>query len=232
LVLRGIREYTVFFYCVIRCHTTATGANAAFSPQDLESSLRMALRSCDTLITTGGASMGELDLLKPTIERALGGVIHFGRVAMKPGKPTTFASVQVKDNNGTPTTKLIFSLPGNPASAVVCTALFVLPSLRLQGGELAAIRDDPKRWLEAGLTRTKVELVGPVRCDKSREEYHRVHVSFQDGRLVAATTGMQRSSRVGSFRSANALLVLPAGGGTKGKGEVVEALLLGDSVGT
>lgn len=47
----------------------------------------------DVLITSGGVSMGELDLLKPTIERALDGTIHFGRVSMKPGKPTTFATI-------------------------------------------------------------------------------------------------------------------------------------------
>ena len=70
---------------------------------ELEQSLRDALRgvgksntSVDVIITTGGVSMGELDLLKPTIERSLGGTIHFGRVSMKPGKPTTFATVPFK----------------------------------------------------------------------------------------------------------------------------------------
>ncbi|KAB8074802.1 MoeA, N-terminal and linker domain-containing protein, partial [Aspergillus leporis] len=109
---------------------------------ELERSLRDALRgvgkaksSVDVIITTGGVSMGELDLLKPTIERSLGGTIHFGRVSMKPGKPTTFATVPFKPSSLTQQvqqereTKLIFSLPGNPASALVTLNLFVLPSL-------------------------------------------------------------------------------------------------------
>lgn len=66
---------------------------ASDKPETLERRLREALASVDVLITTGGVSMGELDLLKPTIERALHGTIHFGRVSMKPGKPTTFATV-------------------------------------------------------------------------------------------------------------------------------------------
>lgn len=62
-------------------------------PEGLEARLCEGLASVDILITSGGVSMGELDLLKPTIERALSGIIHFGRVSMKPGKPTTFATV-------------------------------------------------------------------------------------------------------------------------------------------
>lgn len=103
-------------------------------PGDLEQTLRDGFRKVDLIITTGGVSMGELDLLKPTIERSLGGTIHFGRVSMKPGKPTTFATVPVKNNNGERVTKTIFSLPGNPASAIVTLHLFVLPSLHFSSG--------------------------------------------------------------------------------------------------
>ena len=81
------------------------------------------------LITTGGTSMGSSDLLKPVIERNLNGSIHFGRVSVKPGKPTTFATTLFE---GKP--KVIFGLPGNPASALVCFYVFVLPSLRTMGG--------------------------------------------------------------------------------------------------
>src|SRR3954470_15490805 len=109
-------------------------------PGALEEVLRDTLKKVDVIVTTGGVSMGELDLLKPTIERALGGTIHFGRVAMKPGKPTTFATVPVKDNDGKRVLKVVFSLPGNPASALVCFHLFVLPSLhKLSGVEPAGL---------------------------------------------------------------------------------------------
>jgi gephyrin len=162
--------------------------------------------------------MGELDLLKPTIERALGGTIHFGRVNMKPGKPTTFATIPTKDPvSGTRGQKALFALPGNPASAVVCFHLFVLPALHAQAGV------EP-----AGLPRVSVVLDADVRLDRGRPEYHRAVVSGgADGLLHAVSTGQQRSSRIGSFRGANALLVLPRGEGSLKKGERVEALMLG-----
>lgn len=162
--------------------------------------------------------MGELDLLKPTIERSLGGTIHFGRVNMKPGKPTTFATVPIKESTtGDRLSKVIFSLPGNPASAVVTFHLFVLPSLHQTAGI--------KPW---GLPRVKVVLDEDVRKDKVRPEYHRaLVVTKSDGMLYASSTGGQRSSRIGSFKGANALLVIPAGDGSMKKGEKVDALLMG-----
>ncbi|KAL2153406.1 hypothetical protein VTH82DRAFT_4561 [Thermothelomyces myriococcoides] len=185
-------------------------------PASLEEVLRDALRKVDLVITTGGVSMGELDLLKPTIERALGGTIHFGRVSMKPGKPTTFATVPVKNNNGERVTKVIFSLPGNPASALVTFHLFVLPSLRQMSGI------DPP-----GLPRVPVVLSHDFPLDKSRPEYHRAIVSVgSDGVLSATSTGGQRSSRVGSLKGANAFLCMPSGSEPLRKGTKVEALLI------
>lgn len=161
--------------------------------------------------------MGELDLLKPTIERSLGGTIHFGRVSMKPGKPTTFATIPFKTNDGRREDKVIFSLPGNPASAVVTYHLFVLPSLHKTSG-----------ISPVGLPRVKVVLDQDVRMDPQRSEYHRAFVSAKaDGMLHAASTGGQRSSRIGSFKGANALLCLPAEKGSLEKGSKVDALLMG-----
>ncbi|KAL7654465.1 hypothetical protein ACMYSQ_006473 [Aspergillus niger] len=214
----------------------------------LEQSLRDALRgvgkaqtSVDVIITTGGVSMGELDLLKPTIERSLGGTIHFGRVSMKPGKPTTFATIPFKPSS-TPSsssgqqereTKLIFSLPGNPASALVTLNLFVLPSLhKLMGMEQRKITPagiSPP----LGLPLVSVAVAHPFPVDKKRTEYHRaiVTASRSDGRLYAMSTGLegvgQRSSRVGSLASANALLVLKPGTEKVEKGTLVEALMMG-----
>ncbi|OTB12724.1 hypothetical protein K445DRAFT_65812 [Daldinia sp. EC12] len=190
---------------------------AVDKPGTLEETLRDALRRVDFIITTGGVSMGELDLLKPTIERSLGGTIHFGRVAMKPGKPTTFATVPVKNNAGQRVTKAIFSLPGNPASAIVTFHLFVLPSLHQISGVSPA-----------GLTRVPVTLTHDFALDKTRPEYHRAIVSVgKDGKLLAASTGGQRSSRVGSLRGANCLLCLPSGKEPLKKGSKVDALLMG-----
>ena len=186
----------------------------------LEESLRDALKKVNVIVTSGGVSMGELDLLKPTIERSLGGTIHFGRVAMKPGKPTTFATVPFKDASGDhQALKPVFSLPGNPASAIVTAHLFVLPCLQRMSGKA-------EPW---GLPMVKVSLENEVRCDAERPEYHRVSLRVSsEGNLQASSTGGQRSSRVGSLKGATALLCLPAGGGLVGVGTMVDALILGD----
>ena len=190
------------------------------SPGALKTILKDALEKVDVIITTGGVSMGELDLLKPTIERSLGGTIHFGRVAMKPGKPTTFATIPVSQ-----TTKRIFALPGNPASALVTFHLFVLPSLRKASG-----MERPM------LPIARVALAQDVKLDP-RPEYHRVFISVTaKGGLLAVSTGGQRSSRVGSLTGANGLLCLPsskdAGKQSIPKGEIVDALVLGRLGGT
>lgn len=215
---------------------------------ELEHALRDSLRgvgraaaSVDVIITTGGVSMGELDLLKPTIERSLGGTIHFGRVSMKPGKPTTFATIPFKptgDNTQQERqSKLIFSLPGNPASALVTLNLFVLPSLhKLTGLGHSSQALASKPWLapQLGLPLVAVVLTHNFPLDSKRTEYHRavVTASRSDGRLYATSTGVegagQRSSKVGSLAKANALLVLRPGSGVAGSGEIVEALMMGN----
>ena len=204
---------------------------AADRPGALEDALRDALRRVDVLVTTGGVSMGELDLLKPTVERALGGTIHFGRVAMKPGKPTTFATVPAPpqggggEGAGNGRKKVVFALPGNPASALVTFHLFVLPALHLMAGYPAD---------RAGLPRAPVTLEHDFMLDKARPEYHRAVVSVSlgagdaAGLLTAASTGGQRSSRVGSISGANALLCLPSGTAPLRKGTRVDALLMGE----
>ncbi|KIV93886.1 hypothetical protein PV10_05065 [Exophiala mesophila] len=198
----------------------------------LEEALRAGYRDhdLDIIVTTGGVSMGELDLLKPTVERSLGGTVHFGRVSMKPGKPTTFASIPFKPSSALTSSResrLLFGLPGNPASALVTANLFLLPCIQhiggYGGGSIAA----------KGLERVTVTVDSRIRCDPTRVEYHRVRVRFvgtgsgqQQGRLVASSTGMQRSSRVASLASANALLQLPLREGYLEKGDECVALLL------
>jgi gephyrin len=100
-------------------------SHTRLSEESHVSAIKQGLQEADLLLTTGGTSMGSSDLLKPVIERQLGGTVHFGRLNIKPGKPTTFATVDSKP---------IFALPGNPASALVMFHIFVLPALRMLGG--------------------------------------------------------------------------------------------------
>lgn len=198
--------------------------------------LKKGLEESDIILTTGGTSMGESDLLKPIIERELQGQVHFGRVSMKPGKPTTFATI-ASPKGGPP--KIIFALPGNPASALVTFYVFVLPSLRKMMGHrvspavAAAIdKNNPATANPFSLPRIKVQLASAMRLDNARPEFHRVVVTVNDqGQLMATSTGSQRSSGMHSMSTANALVCLPTadGGGKRqlDQGEVCDAILLG-----
>ncbi|KAG6900425.1 hypothetical protein C0993_010813 [Termitomyces sp. T159_Od127] len=156
--------------------------------------IQRGLQSADILLTTGGTSMGPTDLLKPVIERHFNGTIHFGRVSMKPGKPTTFATMPYEN-----IAKPAFALPGNPASALVTFYLFVVPALRLLGGWKKS---------QAQLPRVLVRLQSEMYLDP-RTEFHRVVVSQGPNGLVAVSTGGQRSSRVASLSGANGLAIVP-----------------------
>lgn len=169
--------------------------------------------SCDALITSGGASVGDRDFVKQTIE-GLGGKIYFRRLAMKPGKPTMFATIP----RATGPPLLVFALPGNPVSAAVTFTLIVAPCLRALGG----VR-------ESGLRRIHCVLDETLRLDPERAEYHRVTLDWTRGNLpVARSTGAQISSRLLSMRNADALIELPRGPGVVEKGAIASALLISD----
>ncbi|UZJ52859.1 hypothetical protein CBS101457_002179 [Exobasidium rhododendri] len=183
--------------------------------------LNRGLEEADVVLSTGGTSMGESDLLKPLMERSIkNGKVHFGRVAMKPGKPTTFATATSTD--GKP--RLLFALPGNPASALVCFYVFVMPCLRKMSGFPPA---------QYELAKIKVKLLDEMRLDP-RPEYHRVIIHSQDGQLCASSTGSQRSSGMHSMATANGLVCVPVlqEGGLKSlvRGSLAEAILLGPIV--
>ncbi|ODV89277.1 hypothetical protein CANCADRAFT_137015 [Tortispora caseinolytica NRRL Y-17796] len=186
--------------------------------ESLISRIKDALESHDIIITTGGVSMGEKDLLKPTLEK-LGATIHFGRIAMKPGKPTTYATLSLNGKQ-----KQIFALPGNPASAAVTFHLFILPALRVRSGIIA------QSYKAAGLPIVKVKLESDIKLD-FRPEYQRAIVQYNSSSncLMARTTGFQRSSRISSMVASNALLCLPSSDsvarGTVKAGSLVDAML-------
>lgn len=177
----------------------------------------------DVMITSGGVSMGDRDLVKPMLEKR--GEIHFGRLNMKPGKPLTFATVDVPASASSDLQQMLcFGLPGNPVSSWATYHLFVLPALRKMAG-----------WPNPHLRRVHVKLAHAVKTDPVRPEYQRAVLEWmppsQDtpcGGFLARGTGGQSSSRISSARSANALLELPAAKGCIPEGCVVSALLVED----
>jgi gephyrin len=182
------------------------------SQEALEARVQDGLAQADILLTSGGVSMGELDLVKPLLEHA--GTVHFGRVRMKPGKPVTFATADVEGGR-----RLVFGLPGNPVSSLVTFYLFVVPALRKMAG-----------WREPRLPQVQARLAQPLPLDAFRPEYHRatLHWDAEQHSFVASSTGSQASSRLLSMRTANALLALPQREGVLAVGDSVEALLIGE----
>ncbi|NJM06679.1 molybdopterin molybdotransferase MoeA [Candidatus Gracilibacteria bacterium] len=169
----------------------------------------------DVLLTSGGVSMGTRDLIKPILAEI--GTVHFGRIAFKPGKPTTFATVG--EMNGAQPPKLIFGLPGYPVSSLVSFEVFVRPALRRLLGDA-----QPDRPL------LRVALASAIRPSPDRPEYQRVTISWRDGLFVATSTGGQGSSRLLSLRGANGLLLVPPGANIYPAGSELEALLFGSLV--
>ncbi|MCB0156014.1 MAG: molybdopterin molybdotransferase MoeA [Anaerolineae bacterium] len=163
------------------------------------------LAEADVLLTSGGVSMGQLDLVKPYLARR--GTVHFGRVNTKPGKPVTFATVDGKP---------CFAMPGFPVSALVSFEIFVRPALLKMAGH-----PHPHR------PRERAVLAHAVNHSADRTEFQRVVLArAEDGRLTASTTGFQGSGRLLSMSGANGLIVLPHGQASFAAGDVVEAVIL------
>jgi gephyrin len=163
------------------------------------------------VVTSGGVSMGDLDLVKAVLFDGADVTVHFRQLYMKPGKPLNFATTV----GGT----LIFGLPGNPVSSLVTFELFIRPALRKMAG--MPTLDRPR--VPAALAHE----VAPT----DRIEFQRAVVSVAaEGHLVARATGPQASSRLLSFLGANALVVIPPREFPYRMGERVEAILLAPPV--
>lgn len=174
---------------------------------ELERLLRERLDEDDIIITSGGVSMGELDLIKAILFDSKDVEVHFRRLYMKPGKPLNFA---------THGKTLIFGLPGNPVSSLVTYELFIKTAIRQMIGVPADRIDRPT---------LRVTLETDVE-PSDRIEYQRGIVRVDaEGRLVASNTGMQRSSRLQSFVGANAFLIIAPRERTYVAGEQVDALM-------
>ncbi|XP_043929875.1 gephyrin isoform X15 [Protopterus annectens] len=195
-----------------RTSATSSRASPLASQQEVHS---CQAESCQGDHEGCNRSRAHIDYLKQVLDIDLHAQIHFGRVFMKPGLPTTFATLDIDGVR-----KLIFALPGNPVSAVVTCNLFVVPALRKMQGIL-----DPRPTI------IKARLSCDVKLDP-RPEYHRCILTWhhQEPLPWAQSTGNQVSSRLMSMRSANGLLMLPPK--TEQyvelhKGEVVDVMVIG-----
>jgi molybdopterin molybdotransferase len=174
--------------------------------KSLVSKLKQA-QDADMLLTTGGVSMGDYDMVKDILARE--GKMVFWQVRVKPGKPLAFGKIRGK-------TKDIphLGLPGNTVSCMVGFELFVRPALLKMMGK-------------KNLAKPAVEAIieNNIKNDAGRRIYNRAIVEKRDGHYYARLTGPQSSGILKSMTLANGLVIIPEEKSVK-KGETVQALML------
>ena len=174
--------------------------------RDDEAAIAAAVDGADAelIVTVGGASVGDHDLVKPALAR-LGLEITVASVNVRPGKPTWFGRL----GDG----RRVLGLPGNPASALVCAELFLRPLLLTWQGADPAFPLRPVRLAHA------LPATGP------REHWMRARLEpAADGSTLAHAFPDQDSSLVAVFAAADALIRRLAGTPPLDAGAVVEAL--------
>lgn len=160
----------------------------------------------DLIVTIGGASVGDHDLVKPAL-KALGLELAVETIAVRPGKPTW--SGRLSDG------RRVLGLPGNPASALVCAELFLRPLLAALAGGDAEVRLVPARLAE------------PLPSTGPREHWMRAALSVDpEGRTIAHVFPDQDSSLVSVFARADALLRRRAGVSAASANDIVDVLPL------
>lgn len=170
----------------------------------LAAAMTEATRTHDAVVTSGGVSMGDYDLVKVVLDEIAD--MTWMQVAIRPGKPFAFGLLE-----GTP----VFGLPGNPVSSLVSLTVLAIPGLRRLAGRTDL--DLPQVTATAG--------PGLARRPDGRTAYTRVICRWSEGTLVAEPVAGQGSHHLAAAASANALAVLPDGHGVAA-GDAVPVILL------
>jgi molybdopterin molybdotransferase len=163
----------------------------------------------DALVTTAGVSAGDRDLVREVLA-TMGVESRFWRVDIKPGGPTAFGT-----KDGVP----VFSLPGNPVSAMITFEAFVRPALLRMMGRKKVVRP-----------LVKATLAGEVRKKPGKVHFLRVGIEVRDGEYFASSAGDQNTGILRTMVLADALAVLPADRTSFAAGETVDIFLLGETL--
>ncbi len=171
-----------------------------------------AQHECDAIVTSGGVSVGDLDVVKSVLQRQSAGTMRWMQVAIRPGKPFAFGRL---DGSGIP----VFGLPGNPVSATVSFELFVRPAGLRMGGHTALHRPVVAAVAEGEFRRRPDGKIHFLRSVAHVDQCGRWHVRPLAG---------QESHQLAAMADADALAVLPDGDGAT-PGERVQVMLIDPS---
>lgn len=180
--------------------------------EDLVSKLKQA-QNADMLLTTGGVSMGDYDMVKDILARD--GEMVFWKVRVKPGKPLAFGKIKGTGRNGTRRNIPHLGLPGNTVSCIVSFELFVRPALIKMMGK----KNFAKPTVDAIMEEN-------VQNNAGRRVYDRAVIEKRNGHYYAKLTGPQGSGILSSMAIANGLVLIPEDRKEIQKGESVKALML------
>uniref|UniRef100_H2XXW3 MoaB/Mog domain-containing protein n=1 Tax=Ciona intestinalis TaxID=7719 RepID=H2XXW3_CIOIN len=175
--------------------------------------LTLAYQNADAVISTGGCSLGDKDIVKSVIQE-IGGTLHFGRVNIKPGAPAAFGTLKTAASK-----KLFFCLPGVPVPALTAYYLLVKPCLQ----KLSGFKTYERKIIRSGVS-SDINLGPTPECQRATVRYEKNEVvPFSD------VTGNQSIHRLQSMAAANLLLLLP--GKTSDlsvikKGQIVDSLVI------
>jgi molybdopterin molybdotransferase len=172
--------------------------------EEIEEKLRQGMRA-DVLISSAGISVGDYDFVKDALKE-LGVEMIFWRVAMKPGKPVAFGTLQGKP---------VFGLPGNPVSSMVAFEEFVRPALLKMMGHHQLFRPVVEAVLKE-----------EIKKEPGRRHFIRSSVTYEDGRFFVTTTGPQGSDKLTSMVKASGLMIIPEDREIVKAGETVEVQVL------
>ncbi len=166
--------------------------------------LRDAASTCDAIVTSGGVSMGDYDVVKAVLSHIAD--MRWMQIAIKPAKPFAFGTLAAGDR-----TVPVFGLPGNPVSSLVSFELFARPALRQMAGHKSIDRPLVRAIAGAALRRHA----------DGKTHYVRVRGEFaHDGRYHVVSVGGQGSHQLAATATATALAIVPDGDGIPAGGEV------------
>jgi molybdopterin molybdotransferase len=179
---------------------------------DSEDSLRAKLRlgqEADMVITSGGVSLGDYDVVREVLAKE--GEIVFWRVREKPGKPLAFAVIRDRGDRNIP----LFALAGNPVSAMINFELFVRPAILKMMGK----KNFNKPTVEA-------VVEDDIKNSDGRRVFTRAIVEKRAGKYFARLTGPQGSGMLSSMALANGLVIVPENKPGVKRGDVVKVMML------